>query len=57
MSKPRYDWWPYVKGMVRRYPALCREYADPNGPAADGFGAPPCGRGGNGRQDSRRPAL
>lgn len=23
MSKPRYDWWPYVKGMIRRYPALC----------------------------------
>ena len=28
MSKPRYDWWPYVKGMVRRYPALRAEYAD-----------------------------
>lgn len=23
MSKPRYDWWPYVKGMIRRYPELC----------------------------------
>ncbi len=22
MSSPRYDWWPYVKGMIRRYPAL-----------------------------------
>ena len=22
MSRPRYDWWPYVKGMIRRYPAL-----------------------------------
>lgn len=22
MSKPRYGWWPYVKSMVRRYPAL-----------------------------------
>ena len=20
MSKPRYDWWGYVKGMIRRYP-------------------------------------
>lgn len=20
MSTPRYDWWPYVKGMVRRFP-------------------------------------
>ena len=28
VSKPRYDWWPYVKGMVRRYPALRAEYAD-----------------------------
>ena len=26
MSKPRYDWWPYVKGMIRRYPALKNEY-------------------------------
>lgn len=23
MSKPRYDWWGYVKGMIRRYPELC----------------------------------
>ena len=23
MSKPRYDWWSYVKGMIRRYPDLC----------------------------------
>lgn len=22
MSTPRYDWWPYVKGMIRRYPEL-----------------------------------
>lgn len=28
MSKPRYDWWPYVKGMIRRYPALKEEYRD-----------------------------
>jgi len=20
MSNPRYDWWPYVKGMMRRFP-------------------------------------
>lgn len=26
VSKPRYDWWPYVKGMIRRYPALKEEY-------------------------------
>ena len=23
MSRPRYDWWSYVKGMIRRYPELC----------------------------------
>lgn len=23
VSKPRYDWWSYVKGMIRRYPDLC----------------------------------
>lgn len=28
MSRPRYDWWPYVKGMIRRYPALKAELAD-----------------------------
>jgi hypothetical protein len=22
VSHPRYDWWPYVKGMIRRYPEL-----------------------------------
>lgn len=22
MSSPRYDWWSYVKGMIRRYPQL-----------------------------------
>lgn len=28
MSKPRFDWWGYVKGIIRRYPALCAEYSD-----------------------------
>ena len=28
MSRPRYDWWSYVKGMIRRYPELCRAEAD-----------------------------
>lgn len=28
MSKPKYDWWPYVKGMVRRYPTLKQDYSD-----------------------------
>ena len=23
MSQPRYDWWGYVKGMIRRCPLLC----------------------------------
>lgn len=27
MSTPRYDWWPYVKGMIRRYPELRRKEA------------------------------
>lgn len=22
MSKPRYDWWGYVKAIIRRYPSL-----------------------------------
>lgn len=26
MSKPRYDDWAYVKGMIKRYPALKAEY-------------------------------
>ena len=25
MSHPRYDWWGYVKGMIRRYPLLAAE--------------------------------
>ena len=28
MSRPRYDWWSYVKGMIRRYPTLKEQYAD-----------------------------
>lgn len=28
MSSPRYDWWSYVKGMIRRYPQLAAEYAE-----------------------------
>ena len=30
MSSPRYDWWPYVKGMIRRYPELRRTKMSPN---------------------------
>lgn len=25
MSRPRYDWWGYCKGMIRRYPILSAE--------------------------------
>lgn len=25
MSHPRYDWWGYCKGMIRRYPSLSDE--------------------------------
>ena len=32
MSRPRYDWWPYVKGMIRRYPALRAQYTDLHSP-------------------------
>lgn len=28
MSRPRYDWWSYVKGMIRRYPELRARYQD-----------------------------
>ena len=28
MSKPRYIWWGYVKGMIRNYPALSEKYKD-----------------------------
>ena len=28
MSSPRYDWWPYVKGMIRRYPERRARSAD-----------------------------
>lgn len=31
MSKPRYDWWPYVKGMIRRYPLLREQYEELRG--------------------------
>lgn len=25
MSNARYDWWPYIRGMIRRYPDLCKK--------------------------------
>lgn len=48
MSKPRYDWWPYVKGMIRRYPVLKQQYADLHSQSmvADYSGMPRGGGGG-----------
>lgn len=48
MSKPRYDWWPYVKGMIRRYPSLEERYRDLHMPSmtADYSGMPKEGGGG-----------
>lgn len=48
MSKPRYDWWPYVKGMIRRYPKLKAEYGALHIPSmtADYSGMPKGGGGG-----------
>jgi len=28
LSKPRYIWWGYVKNMIRRYPALKKQYEE-----------------------------
>lgn len=28
VSRPRHDWWPYVKGMIRRYPELKEQYEE-----------------------------
>lgn len=28
MSRPRYGWWPYVKSMIRGYPALKEQHDD-----------------------------
>ena len=48
MSRPRYDWWPYVKGMIRRYPALKEQYEDLHSQSlvADYSGMPRGGGGG-----------
>ena len=48
LSRPRYDWWPYVKGMIRRYPALKEQYDDLHSPSmvADYSGMPHGGGGG-----------
>lgn len=28
MSRPRYDWWSYIKAVIRKYPRLKAEYQD-----------------------------
>ena len=28
MSKPRYKWWGYIRGVVRAYPELKKEYEE-----------------------------
>lgn len=35
MSRPRYDWWPYVKGMIRRYPELRERFGGIQPPPPD----------------------
>lgn len=49
VSKPRYDWWPYVKGMIRRYPELAREYEDLHSQAVTQAYTGMPGGGGDGR--------
>lgn len=49
MSHPRYDWWGYCKGMIKRYPLLAAEreaLRDPN-LIADYSGQPRGGSPGN----------
>lgn len=49
MSRPRYDWWPYVKGMIRRYPMLKESYDALHNPQTTAnYSAMPRG-GGSGR--------
>lgn len=33
MSKPRYDWWSYIKAIIRRYPERLAEYRDLHDPS------------------------
>lgn len=53
MSKPRYDWWSYVKGVIRRYPALKAEYADLHNQSVtpNYSGIPGCGAVGRATED------
>lgn len=46
MSKPRYKWWGYIRGVVRAYPELKREYEELHRQSlAAGIGAMPTGGG------------
>lgn len=53
MSRPRYDWWGYVKGMIRRYPALCRQYWDLHSQSVTAFYGPQGGAGDDARKTER----
>ena len=33
MSKSRYDWWPYIKAIIRRYPERLAEYRNLHTPS------------------------
>lgn len=38
MSRPRYDWWSYVKAVVRRYPQMDAEYRALHSPSLSSGG-------------------
>ncbi len=33
MSKPRYDWWSYMKAVIRRYPERVKQYQELHTPS------------------------
>ena len=33
MSRPRYDWWGYIKAIIRRYPERLSEYRELHTPS------------------------
>ena len=56
VSKPRYDWWSYVKAIIRRYPALRVELQEMQRPtmASDYSGMP---RGSGAARNTERIAI